>query len=216
MCEERERSIPAVALRGLVILPDMTIHFDLSRKKSITAVEQAMAGDQYLFVSAQRDMEEEDPGFEDLFQVGTLVRIRQVTKLPNSIIRVLVEGEKRARLLSLEEREDYLLARIEKIEEAWQELEPLEEEAMLRQLAELFLEYCKYYPRIGHGMEKQFQTDKGLERIMDLVTASMPLSYDSKQKVLELPSLKARFDFLTQVLYNEIEIARKRTRRSTY
>lgn len=208
MCEERERSIPAVALRGLVILPDMTIHFDLSRKKSITAVEQAMAGDQYLFVSAQRDMEEEDPGFEDLFQVGTLVRIRQVTKLPNSIIRVLVEGEKRARLLSLEEREDYLLARIEKIEEAWQELEPLEEEAMLRQLAELFLEYCKYYPRIGHGMEKQFQTDKGLERIMDLVTASMPLSYDSKQKVLELPSLKARFDFLTQVLYNEIEIAR--------
>ena len=208
MCEERERSIPAVALRGLVILPDMTIHFDLSRKKSIKAVEQAMAGDQYLFVSAQRDMEEEDPGFEDLFQVGTLVRIRQVTKLPNSIIRVLVEGEKRARLLSLEEREDYLLARIEKIEEAWQELEPLEEEAMLRQLAELFLEYCKYYPRIGHGMEKQFQTDKGLERIMDLVTASMPLSYDSKQKVLELPSLKARFDFLTQVLYNEIEIAR--------
>ena len=101
--EENHYELPAVALRGMAILPDMIIHFDLSRKKSIQAVEEAMAADQMILVAAQRDPNTEDPGYEDMYAVGTIAVIRQMTKLPGEIVRVLVEGKMRAKLLSFSE-----------------------------------------------------------------------------------------------------------------
>lgn len=203
------RRMPAVALRGLTILPDMIIHFDLSRKKSIVAVEQAMKGNEELFLVTQKEPDEEDPGFEDVFHVGTVASVKQVSKLPGGIVRVLVEGERRGALCCfLPEEENYLLAEVEDVPGCEDEFDSLTQEAMIRQLAELFGGYCRYYPKVGRSIEKQFESMKNLGKLIDLVTMSMPLSFGTKQKVLELPTLQERYDYLTGVLYNEVEIAR--------
>lgn len=206
------RTLPAVALRGLTILPDMIIHFDLSREKSIVAVEQAMIGEEKLLLITQKEPEVDNPGIEDVYQVGTVASIRQVSKLPGGIVRVLVEGERRGALRSFQEDEThYLLAEVEELPSCDGELEELTQEAMIRQLEELFIGYGRYYPKIGRSIEKQFQSIKSLERLIDLVTMSIPLEYASKQKVLELSTLKERFEYLSDVLTNEVEIARIKT-----
>lgn len=203
------RILPAVALRGLTILPDMIIHFDLSRSKSIVAIEQAMIGDERILLITQKEPEEDDPGFGDVYHVGTIALIKQVSKLPNGIVRVLVEGEKRGILRAFQtETKEYLCAETEELPTCEGEIDSVTEEAMIRQLAELFAGYCRYYPKIGRSIEKQFQSQKNLEKLIDMVTMGVPLSYTSKQKVLELETVSERFDFLTGVLYNEIEIAR--------
>lgn len=207
--ENTTRKLPAVALRGLTILPDMIINFDLSRKKSIVAVEQAMIGEERLLLITQKEPDVEDPGIEELYQIGTIASVRQVSKLPGGIVRVLVEGEKRGALQGfLEQEESYLLAEVEEIPFREGEFDSVTEEAMIRELAELFAGYSYYYPKVGRSIDKQIHSLKNLEKLVDLVTMSMPLEYSSKQKVLELPALKERYDFLAGVLYNEIEIAR--------
>ena len=204
--------LPAVALRGMTILPEMMIHFDLSRKKSIMAVEQAMMGNDKVFLVTQKDTDEENPGFEDVFHVGTIAAVKQINKLPNGIVRVLVEGEKRGELVSFVlEEEEYLLAQVNELPSLEDELKDVTKEAMIRQLAELFGGYSKYYPKIGRSIEKQFQVQKSLEKLLDVITMSIPLSYTSKQKVLELSTLAERFEYLAGVLSNEIEIAKIKT-----
>lgn len=201
--------MPAVALRGLTIMPDMIIHFDLSRKKSILAVEHAMLRDQYLFVVTQLDTEEEDPDTEALYEVGTITQVKQVSKLPNGIVRVLVSGESRGRLLSFaEEEKDYLLARVEAVPKREQELEENVEEAMVREIKELFQQYLQYNPKLGRALLGRLQNMNHLEDLVDQVTMSMPLGYASKQKILEAETLQERYDFLSKILYNEIEIAK--------
>ena len=204
--------LPAVALRGMTILPEMMIHFDLSRKKSIMAVEQAMMGNDKIFLVTQKDPDEENPGFEDVYHVGTIATVKQINKLPNGIVRVLVEGEKRGELVAfVPEEERFLLAEVNELASCEGELDNVTKEAMIRQLAELFGGYSKYYPKIGRSIEKQFQVQKSLEKLMDVITMSIPLSFSSKQKVLELPTLAERFEYLAGVLSNEIEIAKIKT-----
>lgn len=148
--------LPSVALRGLTILPDMIIHFDLSRPKSILAVEKAMMGDQRLFLVAQKNPDEKEPGFSSVFTVGTVAVVKQVTKLPNGIVRVLVEGTGRGRLLCFsEEEEEFFLGTIEFIGTD-NDLDMNEEEAMLRRLKELFENYSVYYPKVGKTMQRHF------------------------------------------------------------
>lgn len=201
--------MPAVALRGLTIMPDMIIHFDLSRKKSILAVEHAMLRDQYLFVVTQLDTEEEDPDTEALYEVGTITQVKQVSKLPNGIVRVLVSGESRGRLLNFaEEEKDYLLAQVEAVPKREQELEENVEEAMVREIKELFQQYLQYNPKLGRALLGRLQNMNHLEDLIDQVTMSMPLGYASKQKILEAETLQERYDFLSKILYNEIEIAK--------
>lgn len=203
------RKIPAVALRGLTILPDMIIHFDLSRSKSIVAVEQAMIGEEQLFLVTQRDPETDDPGTGDVYEVGTIASVKQVSKLPNGIVRVLVEGEKRGRLVDFfVQEQSYCLAQVEEIPPCDGEVDDLTREAQTRQLSELFAGYSRFYPKVGRTVEKLFQSITNLEKLIDMVAMNMPLAYTSKQKILELDTLQERYDFLTNVLYNEIEIAR--------
>lgn len=203
------RKIPAVALRGLTILPDMIIHFDLSRSKSIVAVEQAMIGEEQLFLVTQRDPETDDPGVGDVYEVGTIASVKQVSKLPNGIVRVLVEGEKRGRLVDFfVQEQSYCLAQVEEIPPCDGEVDDLTREAQTRQLSELFAGYSRFYPKVGRTVEKLFQSITNLEKLIDMVAMNMPLAYTSKQKILELDTLQERYDFLTNVLYNEIEIAR--------
>ena len=149
-----EDCIPVVALRGLVVLPGLIIHFDLNRAKSIRAVEEAMMKDQRIFLVTQREVEDDDPGFEDVYHMGCLVKIRQVTKLPENVMRVLVEGVDRGRLAELIQEGDYLSGLVEKVDspqhpEGYQgdeEALEREEEAMLRNLKEMFMEYAAHFP----------------------------------------------------------------------
>ncbi len=208
--EENRYEIPAVALRGMTILPDMIIHFDLSRKKSIQAVEQAMSTDQKLLVVTQQDPNTEDPAYKDMYEVGTVAVIRQITRLPNDIIRVLAEGRNRAKLLAFsEEVTEYLLARIEEAPRG-AKLAEYEEEAGLRELRSLFERYSQYYPKVGKNLTPRVQEASALEYLIDEITSNIPLHYENKQSILGELDLRERFTLLCQILLNEVEVARVR------
>lgn len=208
--EEGRYYIPAVALRGMTILPDMIIHFDLSRRRSILAVEQSMAGDQMLFAATQKDPNTEEPQCGDLYEVGTVVFIRQLTKLPGDIVRVLVEGKRRASLLSfVPEETAYILAEIEEAPEA-EKLEESETEAALREVRSVFERYSQCYPKVGKNLMPRIEEINDLEALVDEITSSIPLQYTNKQKILEEFDLRERFSLLCQILLNEVEVARVR------
>lgn len=201
--------LPAVALRGLTIMPDMIIHFDLSREKSIAAVQQAMMENQRLFVVAQRKSDIDDPEKDDLYHIGTIVQVKQVTKLPTGIVRVLVDGICRAKLERLDENcEDYLLAETSVLEESARTLEQTQEIAMARHLQELFTEYVDGHPKMGKTLIKHLEEMDELEKLMNQIVINLPLGHSSKQKLLELQKPEERYDFLAQVLRSEIEIGK--------
>lgn len=200
--------IPAVALRGLTILPDMIIHFDLSRQKSIQAVEKAMMSDQRLFLVTQENPDEKEPDFASVYKVGTVATVKQATKLPSGIVRVLVEGNYRAGLLFFDEAEEnFLSADIQELITE-QDLDVYEEEAMFRALKELLKNYGTFYPKISKTLERCFTETIKLEACINQLTANLPLTYDNKQKVLNENSLRSRFETLALILGNEIEIAK--------
>ena len=226
--EEQEDSsarvlqVPAVALRGMTVLPGLVIHFDLSRAKSILAVEQAMMSDQRIFLVAQKDIENDDPNYEEVYHMGCLAQIKQVTKLPENVVRVLVEGIDRARLNGfLNKEERYLVSEIEVVKAPLHlnegrygrsmEGADIEEEAMIRNLRELFLEFCSFFPRIGKTMLKHFEGTFSLGVLMDELIESMPVTFDKKQEVLEAVELNTRYQVLAKILYEEIEVAKIRT-----
>lgn len=199
--------VPAVALRGLSILPGMVIHFDLNRQKSIYAVEQAMLGEQLLFVVTQKEETTEEPEAEDLYPVGTVTRLKQMSRMPNGIVRVLVEGTDRARLLSLcEETKEYLSAEVELMPQDAADTDENHKEAMARQLRELFHSYSALNPRNGKILDKKLDTMDNLALIIDSIASSMPLPVATKQTVLAAETLTERYDFLSSALYNEISI----------
>ena len=226
--EEQEDSsarvlqVPAVALRGMTVLPGLVIHFDLSRAKSILAVEQAMMSDQRIFLVAQKDIENDEPNYEEVYHMGCLAQIKQVTKLPENVVRVLVEGIDRARLNGfLDKEERYLVSEIEVVKSPLHlnegrygrsmEGADIEEEAMIRNLRELFLEFCSFFPRIGKTMLKHFEGTFSLGVLMDELIESMPVTFDKKQEVLEAVELNTRYQVLAKILYEEIEVAKIRT-----
>ncbi|MBQ7358545.1 MAG: endopeptidase La [Lachnospiraceae bacterium] len=201
--------MPAVALRGLTIMPNMVIHFDLSRKKSIQAVETAMQADGQLFVVAQIDPGVEDPSFDDMHKTGTIVEVKQLSKLPNGILRVLVLGTDRGKLVSFDEEEEtYLKAQVEALPKRKEELDETTQEAMLRQLKELFQAYIQYNPKLGKVLATKLPTMTELEETIDQICMSMPLGYETKQRILELDTLQERQDALAEILTNEIQISK--------
>lgn len=204
--------LPATALRGMTVLPEMIIHFDLSRKKSIQAIEHAMTQDQRIFLITQKDPDKEEPDTEDLYHIGTIAMIKQVTKLPNNIVRVLVEGLSRAVFYEMNnEIEAFLLASIEEVNSYDTVQEPIEEEAMVREIKELFQQYIAYHPKVGKTLFTHLDHAYGLGRLLDTITINIPLSYNIKQAVLEALDVRERYEYLSEVLFNEIEIARVKT-----
>lgn len=199
--------MPAVALRGLSILPGMVIHFDLNRPKSICAVEQAMLGEQLLFVVTQKEEATEEPKQEDLYEVGTITRVKQMSRMPNGIVRVLVEGTDRARLLSLSgETTEYLSAFVALLPQDAADTDENHKEAMTRQLRELYHSYSALHPRSGKILDKKLDSMENLALIIDSITSSLPLPVATKQTVLAAGTLTERYDFLSDALYNEISV----------
>ena len=219
--EEKRLRVPAVALRGLTVLPGMVVHFDLNRGKSILAVEKAMMSDQRIFLVAQRDVEEDEPDFEGVYHMGCLAQIRQVTRLPENVTRVLVEGTERGRLERFAEEGAFLLGEVEPVagparlsdsrEGADSSGVQIEEEAMKRSLKELFLEFASYFPRVGQSVKRRIERGLSLGRLMDEMIESMPVDYEKKQAVLEAVDLDSRYQVLAGILYEEIGVAKVRT-----
>lgn len=204
--ENKALIMPAVALRGMAILPGMVAHFDISRKRSLKAVEEAMMDEQQLFLVAQRDIEEDSPKKEDLYEIGIIADIKQVIKLQNDVVRILVEGIQRASLHGFTEREDFLEAEIEGIEVVQEEISEKETSAMVESVQETFLQYAAVNGKIGKDVLRQVSTMTSLEKLMDYVANNLPVRYDEKQKVLEAICLRERYEVLVAVLLNEIEI----------
>ena len=199
--------MPAVALRGMVILPGMVAHFDISRSKSIKAAEEAMMGEQKIFLVAQRDVEQEEPELEDLYRIGIIAEIKQVIKLQNNIVRILVEGGERAELSAFLEEPDYLLAEIIRFDKEVDDGLPEEaKEAMIRSIKETFGKYSVVNPKIGKELQRQLNEVNDLEKLMNQLANSIPVHFAEKQKILDAVSMTERYEVLMALLLKEIEI----------
>lgn len=211
--EKVTMSLPMVALRGMTILPEMVRHFDVSREKSLAAIDEAMEGEQMLFVSAQKDVATEDPGLEDVYETGCIVTVRQIVKMPKKISRVLITGEKRAKIRSLEFKEPYLRALVDVVEdvdtgdeENGGESAPLNKEAMLRGLRDIFKEYMLKNPKISKEFAGQIDEINDLKKLVDTVGANLPLAYTEYQELLEETHVMRRYDKLANKVVNEIQV----------
>lgn len=205
--EDKILTIPAVALRGMTILPGMVAHFDISRDKSLRAVEEAMKGDQKLFIVTQKDTEKEDPQGEDLYEVGLLAVVRQVVKLQKNIMRVLIEGIGRAETYEYTQTDDYMQARVIVYDQEDDEQLPEQaKSAMLLSVQETFAKYARVHGKIGQDVMRQVQEETDLLKLLDYVGNSLVISYKKKQKLLEAVTLTARYEAVLSSLLQETEI----------
>ena len=198
--------LPAIALRGTTILPDMIVHFDVSRERSIKAIEAAMLHDQKIFLVTQKDPEVEKPELSELYQVGTVAYIKQVVKLPHDLLRVLVEGIERAELLGLEQEEPFLKAETALFEPDGAQYTKSLKEAMFRSMQELFQRYCMESGKISKDLAAQIMNITELEELISQIAVNVPLTYQNKQKILEAVSLENQYEVLAVILNNEIEV----------
>ena len=198
--------LPAIALRGTTILPDMIVHFDVSRERSIKAIEAAMLHDQKIFLVTQKDPEVEKPELSELYQVGTVAYIKQVVKLPHDLLRVLVEGIERAELLGLEQEEPFLKAETALFEPDGARYTKSLKEALFRSIQELFQRYCMESGKISKDLAAQIMNITELEELISQIAVNVPLTYQNKQKILEAVSLENQYEVLAAILNNEIEV----------
>ena len=202
--------MPAVALRGMTILPDMIVHFDVSRSKSKKAVERAMTGNQKLFVVTQRDPDIENPEKEELFTAGTIVTIKQMTKLQHGLIRALVEAVERAELIDFLENKEFLEAEVTTANNE-DDLDELPEEcieAMLRGLLDTFHEYVKTHGKLNKDVARQLSEMDDLERLMNLIPVHAMLKWPKMQSILDMNKQTEKYEQILLVLNNEMEVLR--------
>ncbi len=200
-------TMPAVALRGMTILPGMVAHFDVSRPKSIQAVEEAMIGEQKLFLVTQKDLGVENPGLEELYHIGMVAEIKQVIKMQNNIVRILVEGRKRAELAGLVQTEPFFMAEIFEIEDDSENAySPVVKEGMLRAIQEIYAHYSSLNPKQGKEFARQVADERDVEHLMDMIANNIPIHYEEKQKFLEAVTLEDRYEVLMTMILQEENI----------
>ncbi|MFW6678120.1 endopeptidase La [Lacrimispora sp. AGF001] len=201
-------TMPVIALRGMTVLPKMMLHFDISREKSIAAVEKAMVGDQKVCLVTQRNPEETDPGIEDLYQVGTVALIKQLVKLPNNVIRVMVEGLERTELLTLESEEPLLIGEIEELQVPMDILDPVTIQAMAEIVKEKLEAYGKENQRIAKEVVPGLLVIPELGELLDQVAVQLSWDYRLRQQVLESVLLEERYALVMKHLITEIEVTK--------
>ena len=205
--DNETRSLPMVALRGLTIMPEMVVHFDVSRERSIAAIQQAMVEEQEIFLVAQKSIETENPGQDDVYETGTVASVKQLIKLSKKVVRVLVEGKNRAVLKKIEETDPYLRAEVEVLEE--QEItipDDLNAEAMMRGLKEIITEYAAKNGKISKESVAEILDITDLKRLVNEVAANIPLKYKDQQELLEELDFWSRYEKLSLKLVNEMQI----------
>lgn len=204
--EENTITLPVIALRGMTVLPGQTIHFDISRKKSIAALEKAMVTDQQMFLVGQKSPDIQDPSQEELWETGTIAEIKQLVKIPGNVLRVLVEGKERARLLELDCAEPMLTGKVAE--------EPLEEdvtdsvvkEAMIRVLKDKLEEYGEGNPKAAKDVLPELRMIQDLRKLMIQISIEIPLDYAVRQQILEAHSESRLYEVLLHRLSIEVEI----------
>ncbi len=206
-------SLPMVTLRGITILPEMVRHFDISRPKSVKAIEEVVEGNQKIFLTAQKDLEVEEPGMADVYRTGCIATVRQIIKLPRKVSRVLITGEERACINAIEFEEPYLRANVTVVpdtdtsrEDTGADEHPLNLEGMLRGMKDIFKEYMGKNPKLSKELAAQIESINELKKLVDVVAANAPFSYTDAQQLLEEADLMRRYELLAFKLMNEIQI----------
>lgn len=201
------KSLPMVALRGMTIMPEMVVHFDVSRERSIAAIQEAMVEEQKIFLTAQKSIETEDPGQDDVYEVGTVGTIKQLIKLPKHIVRVLVSGETRGILRRIEQKDPYLRAEVEVIDESGLVIpDDPKNQAMERSLKDMFVEYASKNGKMSKEAVAQLADIKGLKKLVDEIAANIPLSCTDQQELLSETDFWKRYEKLAFRLVNEVQI----------
>lgn len=213
---------PLMALRDVVALPGVTAYIEVAKAETVSAMEAAMENDQMVFTAAKRDAESSDVNMDNLFEVGTIAKVKQIARMPDKYVRVVLEGEKRAHLLSLERTDEgYILANIQESEEeedVWnnadilsnhgEPTEQLKRVAMIRQLKQLFREYCDRQGKMGQQLQDMVSESIDLDRIIYMITANLPIHYHLKQGIIEPDRIEDRFTELMIVMERELGILR--------
>lgn len=206
--EEQIKTMPVVALRGLTILPKMVMHFDITRPRSMAAVEKAMIGDQRIFLVTQKHHEVVEPELDDLYQVGTIAVVKQMVKLPKHVVRVLVEGMERGELLCFDSEEPALIAQVGSMDKEDEDLDSLTKEAMLRIVKDKLDEYGQVNAKFSQDVLPGLKVIPSLEELLDQIAIQLPWDYTVRQGVLESNSLEARYEVILRTLMSEMEIYR--------
>ena len=205
--DNERKSMPMVALRGMTILPEMVVHFDVSRERSIAAVQEAMTEEQKIFLAAQKSIETENPGKEDIYEVGTVATVKQIIRLPKHTVRVLVAGEKRGILREIEYDDPYLRALVEIVEKSDTEIpDNVNAQAMERGLKDMFVEYAAKNRKMSKESVAGLLEIKGLKKLVDEIAANIPLNYTDQQELLSETDFWKRYEKLAFRLVNEVQI----------
>lgn len=211
------KTLPVIALRGMTVLPGMLIHFDISREMTLAAVNEAMAGDRYVFVTSQKDADIDKPSYYDLYEVGVIARIKQIVKLQDNLMRIMISSKQRATLLSMPQSSPFLIGDVKPYEPSSEELSrdsyemnEAEKEAALRNMKEMFALYMVENPKAGKSIYDKIQKERDLGTLLDLIGMNLPIPMERRQDLLECFSVPKRFKELSKILANEIEISKIR------
>lgn len=206
--EDRIKRMPLVALRNMTVLPGMLIHFDVSRKFNIAALEAAMLDDQKVFLVMQRDPDVEEPKAQDLYEGGTAATVKQIMKLPGNLLRVLVTGVERARLKDMRDGGSYLEGEVIIQVEEENTIIPQEREAMLRSMRDLLQVYLGENGHIGKDTARQLMGIRDIDKLIDQIAIQIPMTLEAKQGILDASDLAERFRQVSATLANEVEVIR--------
>lgn len=206
--EETTIKLPLLALRGINVLPDMIIHFDVNRKKSVNALEEAMTNEQLVFLVAQKDAKEEEPLVDNLYKFGTISKIKQLIKLPGNIIRVLVEGLDRGEIKNIISEEPFIMTEIERIDKTEAEISEEEKEALLRITFESLEEYSKVNPQYSIETIKNMLGIKNIGKLADSIASNINISLEDKQKILGEINPAQRLKMTISILKSEIKLSK--------
>lgn len=199
--------MPAIALRGMSIMPGMIAHFDISRDRSLKAVEESMQADQKIFLVTQRDVDVEEPMQSDLYEMGIVADIKQVVKLQNDVVRILIDGKSRAKLVGFTRCEDFLEAEICTYNTDLEGVPSDVREAMLVGVRESFEKYAAVVGKVNKELFRQIEKYDDIEKLIDFVTNNLPVSYAQKQKVLGTEDICDRYEVIVAILLKQINVA---------
>lgn len=206
--EDKTTTMPVIALRGMTVLPKMMVHFDISRSKSIAALEKAMVGDQRICLVTQKSSEEADPGIDDLHPAGCVALIRQLVRIPNNVVRVMVEGQERAELLGLDSEDPMLMGEVETLHEEEESMDYISGQAMVRILKEKLEEYGRENPKLAKEVFPSLMALTDLGELLDQIAIQLPWDFHVRQQVLQSIMLDERYEAVMRHLLREIEIIR--------
>ena len=204
--KKKTMTLPVLALRGLMVFPNMVLHFDVGRAKSVAALEQAMVGDQRILLVAQKDVEVDDPALEDLCRVGTVATVKQAMNLPNESIRVLVEGQVRGVIDTLTEEEPCMFARVRMLEDDDYADDP-EMQALMRATQDFFEQFANASQRMPQETIASVRDNEKPGHLADVIAANVLTNMEDRQSLLDEADVKRRLERLCGILVRETELA---------